>query len=314
MRILSLILVLAINNVSAKEVAIDEVVLTFDMAFPKQFGVLVGDVIKHEFELTTQGNFFIDESSLPKKGSINYWLDVREVIIKKAQVEYKNRYSIMIEYQTFYAPLVVTERIIPAIQLHLYNDKTDVSLLTIPSWKFYTSPLKPVTQRGIASKPGKQLEPLGDYILTAKGMRYLKTKMSITGLCLILILLLYLWSMGFFITEFQSPFQKACKKIAGFRGDNDKEYREVIRLIHHAFNVTRNETVFASSIDAFIKNNPEYEPLLIRIKQFFRTSAWVFYGQQLPDKEKKMSMEELKRFCHDMSGKELLSLQSGKRD
>ena len=50
---------------------------------PRDIGYFVGDLIRAEITLIVDGGASIDPASLPRPGSITYWLDIRSVDVRQ---------------------------------------------------------------------------------------------------------------------------------------------------------------------------------------------------------------------------------------
>ncbi len=299
-----------IETAFSAEVAIEDVVTSFELVPPKPYGVFVGDILNYEINFTTRDLFVLDEGSLPQKGALNYWLELKELDIEKEKNGETSIYRISLYYQTFYVPLVVTEKTIPEINLQLGNSVNHAKLV-IPSQHFHMSPLKPVVQRGVAEGSSQAMVPMSDHSLGLRGTRHIVLKLSLLGLSVIFIIMLYAFSRGWLFSINKTPFLKAKKKIVKLK--QDEEVRQAFRALHHAFNETYGKTVFISSLDDFFIKNKEFLSCKKQIEQFFKSSSSIFYGQEYHGVKTVINIKELADFCRELSDLEKISINKSSR-
>ncbi|MGZ8219983.1 hypothetical protein, partial [Methylomagnum sp.] len=93
----------------------------------------------------------LDESSLPKPGPLNRWLELRRIAVEPGP---GRSLRVNLDYQTFYAPLTVKPLRIPGPTLRFEKPGGAVTA-TAPDWSFSMAPL-----HGLAVLNGDGLEPL----------------------------------------------------------------------------------------------------------------------------------------------------------
>lgn len=85
---------------------------------PRAFGYFIGDVVAREVSIMTDVDQTIDPASIPRPGPLNYWLNLKSVELEENVRQAQRHYTMRLEYQTFYAPLDLSEtrNLVPALE------------------------------------------------------------------------------------------------------------------------------------------------------------------------------------------------------
>jgi mxaA protein len=269
----------------------------------RDFGVLVGDQIKHHYIIEVPEKFSLSLSSLPAKGDINYWLKI--VSVKYDVLAVKNnykRYQLDIVFQTFYAPLDVRVLYIPAMPISFYHADREINI-TLPKWSFIMSPLKE------SSAAGGEARSFMKPDLAVKAIDTKALKLQIYALALLVLLMSLVWLMltGRLFNTVRSPFQQAAKQIRVLQRNLDETHIEqAFNAVHQAFNQQAGHAVFSHQIDVFTTNFPEFNSNKKQITDFYQLSIDVLYGQKQACTD---HMQQLLDLCRVMAKSEKLALK-----
>ncbi|MCQ9615834.1 hypothetical protein L1889_03195 [Paenalcaligenes niemegkensis] len=273
---------------------------------PRAVGWMTGDVITHRIELESPAEQPLLPASLPAVGPLNYWLHLRSVDLNRTKRQSRNHYVLTLEYQSFYVPLDVNIRQIPAFSLSFAEDNTSSpAVLNIPSWSFTMSPLRPVTLTSSASLPVLQedispgLPPL-QLVATTAGWLF-------ASLLIIGALVLRYYALWPFAHRAARPFAQARDQIHRLKKQASLiHYQQAQRRLHTALNQhNQQRTLLYEDLSTFVVQYPSYAPLLPQLQQFFQASQQLFFGahppseaelyaawQQLADLSKALSLTE----------------------
>jgi mxaA protein len=252
----------------------------FQVLTPRPFGYAIGDVILQNLVVDVDQSVVLDRNSIPKN-RINRWLELREASVKESDRDGLRRYSIELNYQTFYAPLEVKNLAIPTFKL-VFNQNGAAFELEVPSWRFTTAPIRELS---VLREEG--LEPMRPDVPPAlsngNGPR------ARLGLAAALgagagLYLAYLY--GYLPWQQRGRhFRAACRTIRTLsRAGIGSEYSAAYTAIHRAFNGVYGQPLFSEQLETFFAENPAYRPLREEIQAFFASSYEFFFGE--PEREK----------------------------
>lgn len=269
----------------------------------RDFGVVTGDRITHEFVLQLPAGYELSESSLPVPGDLNYWLTLDDVAVEALDSnQIRQLYRLTLQYQTFYAPLDVRTLETPAHSLRAHIDGKASVDIRLPAWSFTMSPLKDIPQRGFGTddtnnpfmKPA--LEP------PLKPTNQLQQNVIVLGIAITILTFLWAFLKGWIWRRRQSPFQLAyrrVKRLAASKEVSIATYRTAFQAIHEAFNRVSGSVLFACQIPEFLVQNPEFSRYEQEINDFFQQSDAVLFREeteQLPDLSELRHLT--RRLCH----------------
>lgn len=118
----------------------------FDVQTPRPFGYVLGDELERRIHVAVRGGFALQPASLPATGSVNRWLDVRQVTVDKHAAGNALQYDITLRYQVFYAPLEVKMLALPGFTLAFERGSQKIEQ-RVPDWHFSVSPLRELAVR-----------------------------------------------------------------------------------------------------------------------------------------------------------------------
>ncbi|AFJ03255.1 MxaA protein [Methylophaga frappieri] len=272
----------------------------------RDFGVLAGDLIRHEYILQVPADYDIAEASLPATGDLSYWLTLQDVQVELLDSNSARAlFQVVLIYQTFYAPLDVRELTIPAQTIRAHHSNGEEIILSLPDWNFMMSPLKEIVPRGVGAtdsgsafmKPSLPpvLQPLAD------------KQNRVIALAIIATLLGLAWVVlnGWLWQRKQSPFQQAAKKINKLdkNQQDEKRHLKAFEAIHHAFNAVAGQVVFTYHLPFFFENHPEFITYQNEITTFFEQSDALMFGQA---NDQQPTLKELQQLARRLSRAEPL--------
>lgn len=275
----------------------------------RDFGIFTGDLIHHEFTVQLPADYQIAKASLPGTGELNYWLVLQDLRVNKLDSNPQRQlYKLQLTYQTFYAPLDVRTLQIPSHLLRAHLDGDKEINITLPDWTFTMSPLKAIAPRGVGNH-----ETTNNFMKPALPPAYQPLQLrqylvkSLAGL-LVILTLVWAFLKGWIWRRKQSPFQQAGKQIKRLQADTANELSAsyaAFESIHTAFNQTAGFVLFAHQIPVFLDNHPAFADHAPEIRDFFRQSDAIMFGQQT---EKRPSLKTLSRLASQLSRAETLNL------
>ncbi|ETF00547.1 hypothetical protein W822_21850 [Advenella kashmirensis W13003] len=238
-------------------------------------GWLLGDVVPVTIRIDSP-NATLQQSSLPVPGSLNYWLDLRSVVVEQSGSGADTVYTLTLNYQTFYVPLDVNRREIPALDL-LFSDGASEQTIRVPPQVFYMSPLRGVAQSG--TEVSEQIRP----DVPAGRIDEKPLWQRAGGLIVLVLLWLLLLSMHYSRWPFHQrqarPFARAYRAIRKNlkRADHESYSRSLIEL-HRALDASNQTRLMSSDVSAFVARNPRFAPVQDDLALFFTASASTFFG------------------------------------
>jgi mxaA protein len=247
----------------------------------RSYGLVVGDLIQHHYVVEVDDAYALTQSSLPVAGELSYWLELRDVQFSSTQRGDKNLYRLDLTYQTFYAPLDVRMLEIPAIQLDFSNEEKNKFSITLDKWSFTMSPIKEINPGGVGNENDASSFMKKAVAPRAIPLRPAFDDMLLYGALLLLTSVILLTISGWLPSLNRSPFIRAQKKIRQRRkasnGDALQTSQACLQAVHEAINQRAGQTVFASQLDLFLYQQPQFASLRKPLTQFFQQSQDCFF-------------------------------------
>lgn len=240
---------------------------------PRPYGYTVGDTIRHAVTIEPEPGYRLDEDALPKPGPLSRWLELRRIAVEP---EAGTKRRIVLEYQTFYAPLAVKPLKIPGLALRFAGPAGPRGAET-PAWPFSMSPI-----HGPAVLAEGGLDPLRPDAIPeapATGLPLMRCGgFALAGLAALLYLgqARGLWGLG----QRGRYFREAGLALRRLNTDGDAPaaLRTGFALVHRAFDQTLSEPLFAEQLPGFFASHAGYAGLREEIEAFFLASYALFFG------------------------------------
>jgi mxaA protein len=295
--------------VSYQVIANEAKIEIIEQSVGRDFGVLVGDLIQHDYVVEVPAELSLSSSSLPSKGELTYWLDLVDVQYQQIALEqHSRRYQLSFIFQTFYAPLDVRILSIPELALR-FNRGERTEKFMIPVSTFTMSPLKETTPMDIKGNKTQHtfMKPdLEPELIKTESLKIKRLLLFISAIVLIVI-----WAMlkGILFSFSRSSFQRACRQVKGLKKVNRKDssnFEQAIQVVHQAFNCVAQQALFSHQVAFFVQQHPEFKKYQQNIEDFYALSTTVLYGK---NGDKQQGFDQLLHLCVQLSKAERVTLR-----
>lgn len=243
---------------------------------PRNIGWMIGDVLTQRIILHSPAQLPLQLASLPQPGPLNYWLELRDVQWSQQRRDGALHYQLTLSYQSFYVPLDVSERQLPAFSLR-FGENGDHPL-DIPRWSFTMSPLRPVTLSSSSGLPMLQADaPLQ---LPDSRPAVHEAGMALVASLALTLLLLRHYGAWPFHQRRQRPFAQAHRRIRQYRKAADPAaYALALRAMHQALQDSyQQRTVLFEDLPDFLASHPHFVPAAASLTDFFHASHQYFFA------------------------------------
>lgn len=275
------------------------------------YGVFTGDVLTHRYEIRVPSYMQLSPSSLPAKGPLEYWLELRsvrhELLESSQQVR---RYQLILEFQTFYAPLDVRQLQTPSFVVSFNLDNSeDIQPLTIPSWSFTMSPLKQIAQQGVATFDARTEFMKPDMPPDFIDITLWQTTARVAFLTALILLIAWLLMQSKLFSFTTSPFNQARRQLKRLKKQQQQikdPDTQALQLVHLAFNRYAKAPVFAHQLTLFLEKFPEFTDNQKQIENFFVLSSQTLFAKPTQP----VSIDALIKLCKQLSRAERLAISA----
>jgi mxaA protein len=261
----------------------------------KQIGYLVGDTFTRTLELDVKAPYKLSAASIPTKGLSQKGIELSSVNVVERQTSETTRYRIHLKYQIFTSGPSVKKMGAAKLLLKIIHARKLLTV-SVPAWNFRVSPLavngEVYVEQDMSPYRGPMLVDsthtkylLGIFLsitlLTALGLMYVNADLA--------------WFPGM-----GGPFAMSYREISSLSPNNNAAdialTQQATTSIHHAFNKTYGENVFATDIDAFLQKHPAFANIKHEISRFFKDSNHVLFAVNNNNKTY-ISIDALMQFC-----------------
>lgn len=269
----------------------------------KQAAYVVGDTFTRTFELDLKAPYKLAQSSIPAKASTAKGIELSSVKINEKQSSKVNHYQVELQYQIFTSGATVKKLEIAKYPLKISGAGKSY-IITVPAWKFRVSPLATHNETYLEEDMSAYRGPM----LVNAGIAKLLLG-TFLGITLIAALgLIYINEDRAWFPGMGGPFAMSYRKIMslesnGAADSNNASGPQNMRLIqqattniHHAFNQTYGENLFAADIDHFLEKHPSFASIKHEIIHFFKISNLILFKTNLTEINQ-FSMTALANFC-----------------
>ncbi|WP_198245673.1 nonribosomal peptide synthetase MxaA [methane-oxidizing endosymbiont of Gigantopelta aegis] len=282
------VLIIVLLSAAACSQSINEPITFFQVQTPRPFGYVIGDEIKQRILIETRPGLVLQRSSLPARGAVNRWLDLKRIDIDKTTTGTGVRYRIDLTYQLFYAPLEVKMLELPSFTLQ-FKQFGHVIEKKVPGWHFTAAPLRELAVR---KEDGKEyMRP--DAPAPLLDSRSLRNRLIIS-LAIVLGALFYLaWLYGRlrFLPQYR-VFKVPCQQLARYSAG---DLTRMLNIMHGALNQLNGKPLFQHQLADFYQRFPHYQSLDDELNWFFDYSNQHFFDSS-PKGGKKES-DKIKALC-----------------
>lgn len=272
----ALIVLLALSGAAEAQVRAVEI------RTPRPFGYFLGDLVQAQVDIVVEPGFALQPASLPRRGPLTYWLDLRDLAVTESPSGDARRVRLALTYQNFYAALDARALEIPGFTVSFVSESdhgATTAKAEVPAWSFNVSPLREVLPparedpRGYM-RPDGQVGP-GDPRLLLMGAAGSATLalLALAGLARDRTW----WPFG---ARRGRPFGVAARRIRRLaRGpEGVSDHGQALLTLHHALDETAGQRVLADDLDDFLARHPAYRDHGAGLARFFDASRLTFFG------------------------------------
>ncbi len=244
---------------------------------PRAFGYVIGDVFRHDVHLELHAPYRLEPDSLPLRGKINRWLEMRASLLDTSRSAGVTIYDITLNYQIFNAPSEIQRIATPAHSMMVVGPDGPTGVV-IPAWEFSVAPIISPAQADaeapLALRPPRQPPPIP---LAPRVARF--ALMAVIFGAALLYLSWVRWGLPL-LARANQPFARAYRDLRRLRRRSFDEsvYRQALRRLHGAFNETAGRALFAEQLEAFHSSHPRFGGLEQTIDRLFAESRSVFFA------------------------------------
>lgn len=244
----------------------------------RDHGYTIGDVIAMRVVVRLPVGQVIDANSIPLKGPVNAWLDLRDVTLHEAKsARGKSESVIDFSWQIFATVEHAQQIKIPAIQLQVLPadaEKLGIKktvLLTIPAQAFHLSPVLPPLLTENRHRP--HIPPL-------RFDTHKPASIAATFFTLGMLLLgVWLWLSDkiAWLPHNPGPMTKLARQLDKFRSSNTGLSQADLRNVHLALNTAASQTLYPHTLEQLFQTSPYLSAERAEITHFFKQSWAVFF-------------------------------------
>ena len=258
----------------AGEPAATNIIAELESSLPRPFGYLVGDWIEHSVAFTVAPGWRLDEASLPKPGSLDYWLDLLATEVEVAPAPNGQHYRVNRRFQTFYFNRETKSLEVPATVVTLLGEGRK-ELFELPGFEFTTSTLHETA--------GVRRDEEGFYMrpdTPAPKLPPVRSWRGVIGLAVALAALAGLLPGWFGFGGASRPFAVAFRHLRNDVARGQGKLSDGAWLaLHRAFDTTAGQALMQADVPAFLNQHPRYAALRPQLEAFFTASSARFFGR-----------------------------------
>ncbi|MCB5184923.1 nonribosomal peptide synthetase MxaA [Methylobacillus gramineus] len=241
----------------------------------KSYGIQVGDTLSRRIVLDLPAGSTIAKAGVPLKGSKAEGIELVGVEVSESDSGNGRQYSLRLDYQVFASSAKPVVMRLPQASLKMSAQDGQESVLTIPQWPFWFSPLVVSSSGKAGINMQAQFRPPA--VEVAKLHAWL-------GVCVCLVVsgllaLIYINADKKWLPFMGGAFAHAHRRIKRLKATPGST-KEAFYHMHAAFNQWYGGNCFAQDIDSFVQQNPRFGKSREDIARFFTSSnEQLFFGQ-----------------------------------
>lgn len=272
------------------------IVKRMEVTNPRPFGYVIGDTLQQKINLELATPYQLDEGSLPEAGQLSRGIEILTPVVRTRHSGGTTSYEILLGYQTFYRAEQLESIVIPSLELSIGNGERILPLL-LPEWSFSVNPLAPrgidasATVSGLRPDHPPVTMPVTPHIHRIIGL-------SVCLLATLLYLAYACWGIPF-LARRKRPFAVTFRHLKKLERKpfTDARYRDALRSLHRAFNLTAGWTVLAGNLELFFVHHPEFASLHTLIETLFMQSRRAFFDPRQELASDADSIQNLVQLC-----------------
>lgn len=279
------------------------VVKEFEVQTPRAFGYVIGDVFHHRVHLELYPPYQLETESLPLRGRINRWLEMRSTVQEKFGAQGAKVYDVDLNYQIFNAPLELQHLSTPAHTLSAIGPDGRIEL-PIPAWNFSVAPI--VSTQGYGDQVPWAVRPARPPPPTPVAPHVWRAGLAGAIFAMVILYLCWLrWGVAL-LARANRPFARAHRDLRRLnrRAFDESVYRLALRRLHGAFNETAGRALFCDQLAAFHASHPRFRGLEPAIDGLFAESRVVFFSSDPHAPAEGNDLKRLIALCRDCRERE----------
>lgn len=266
----------------------------------RNHGYTIGDTIDMNVSITLQKGQTLDMGSIPLKGPVSSWLDLREVrVTQEVNARDESQINIKLTWQIF-ATVEHTQILkTPAIPLKTLAKKP--MHIIIPAQGFYMSSVLP-----------QQLPDSGHRPFIPPTKLDTATPLLLAGLCFLSAVICgtaWMW-LGDKLPWWprnSGPIALLERKLRAYPSENSQQFDlTALRLIHTALADSAGETLYPNMLERLYQKCPYLLSRESDITQFFQQSWMLIFESSQDSKISRISVQNTLQWIHDAALSERL--------
>lgn len=260
---------------------------------PRNFGYLIGDIVKRTIILEIDHPHSLDQKQIPELGKINRWLELRKNSLKINKHSDFSRYQMELEYQIFNSESGHAEIFLPGFDLIVTTSERTLPMV------FHDRSIRMMSVTEDDSSRSLDFLDLQPPISPQKVSVFsgwLKLGFAILGAFLSLLLVIYIYAVLPWVGKLHGPFSQAVRKLRGLRkvADTKNDSHKALRHIHAAFNQTYGKVLLHDDLEIFFQEQSAFRKLQPELTKLFIHSRAVFFDEP---KTSEWTINELLNIC-----------------
>jgi len=265
----------------------------------RDFGYVIGDIVKRKIILEIEHPHTMSQEQIPKPGRINRWLELRRSDVQIKSHKEFSRYQIELEYQIFNSEPGHTEIFLPGFDLYITTSER-----TLPA-VFHDRPIRVMSIT--EDDPSRSLEfldlqpPISPQPVS-EFSGWIKLGFAVLGICLSLLLVVYVYAVFPWIERLNGPFAQAARKIRSLRKSADMKdaSHKALKHIHTAFNQTYGKVLLHDDLEMFFQKQPAFKKLQQELTSLFVYSRALFFDEPETSERTVSELLDICRQCRDV--------------
>lgn len=274
---------------------------------PRPFGHFIGDIVTRHIVVELEpGEVAVDPASIPRKGPVAYWLDLRDVSVDD-KTDNGGRLSLGLEYQGFYSALQPKILEIPGFKLRVRSVGGSARNVSVPPARVMFSPLREIVPETKPDNPADEMRPDASAAALPERAYRIKALLAAVAVCLAGLLLAHRYSVFPFRTRRGRPFTRAARQIGWDIAEediDDDRYRELLLVIHRAIDETAGRRVLPTDLNEIATNFAAIDENRDHVEDFFNVSKVAFFSGRTSDAREKLPATNLKKLIVDLAAAE----------
>jgi mxaA protein len=237
----------------------------------RDFGYVMGDVIRQTLIVTTPADQMLDTTALPRPGPVNDWLDIRDISWESQPGSTEQIHHIYVQYQIFKGLRGPEQVSLPGLPLH-FGGASPLDT-TGPDWPIALLPIIPVTlsSEEVELRPPMLAQPMP----TDAHWRILWLWLS-AGMTVGLYAGRHYW-LGLRRTRpLLQARQDVCKLLQAPL--TRERLNAAVRTLHTGLDHSHGATLFGHQVGLFCSEKPSFADLEAELEAFFNLSNQLFFA------------------------------------